>query len=161
MIKNLIDIYQLLKYIKKNEVTDVVFADSYGGMIGLFQLFEIFRIKKKKNIIICNNLTVYNYLQNNKKFFSNKIFYISYEKYYLKNLIFQVYTLFFALMNVKVKNIYTYKLSTDVARIYLSNILANNRTKLLIIDTFHKSYKPVKKKKIIKHFLINKINFFL
>ena len=47
MIKNLIDIYQLLKYIK-NEVTDVVFADSYGGMIGLFQLFEIFRIKKKK-----------------------------------------------------------------------------------------------------------------
>ena len=48
MIKNLIDIYQLLKYIKKNEVTDVVFADSYGGMIGLFQLFEIFRIKKRK-----------------------------------------------------------------------------------------------------------------
>ena len=48
-----------------------------GGMIGLFQLFEIFRIKKRKNII-CNNLTVQNYLQTTKNFLVIK-FFISYE----------------------------------------------------------------------------------
>lgn len=160
MIFNLFKIFHIIKKIKKENIKNLIFTDSYGGMLGLFQLFEMYKLNKKKNLIICNQKKVYEYLLK-QKYFGKNLIYVPHEKYYLKNYLFEIYNLFFSILNVKVKNIYAYKLSTDILRNYLVNIVSDKRTKIRIIDHFYKSYNTNSNKKNLKIFLINLINFFL
>ena len=156
-----VSIIGILNLINKENIDNIYFVDSYGGLKSFFELFD--QNNKTKNfLIICSNFEIYKFLASSS-FFRKKIFYyqINKKSYLLKSFLSYFYLLPLKIISKKVDKIYCYKLIVDNLRYSLINIISTKNTKIIISDQFYKSYKFNKIKfSYGKKIIINIINFF-
>jgi hypothetical protein len=133
-----ISFFKIMNYLLKNDIKDVYFVDSYGGIINFFNLFN--ELNNKKNFVIfCSNIELYKFLSS-LDIFKKKIFYYSYKKSSLINYINVIFYIPFNFFFTKVERIICYKFITDPFRFILINLISSSKTKIFISDQFYKSY---------------------
>ncbi len=153
-----ISFFQIINYIKKKNIKDVYFVDSYGGIKNFFDLFEQFN-EKKKFIILCTNIEVFKFLSS-VDIYKKNVFYYSTKDLLLKNFIFGIIYIPLRIFLRKVDRIFCYKFITDPFRFFLINLISSEKTQIYVSDQFYKFYNFSENKNVKKKILIIIINLF-
>lgn len=163
MINSILAIFKINSILKKKKVNYVFFADSFGGILEFFNLFELnIRNKDEKYLIIANSFGTYNFLKK-IPIFKNNIIYYSTNDLLLRSFLRNFYLIIFKVFFHKVSKVFLYKLVTDPLRFSLINLITNQDSKIIISDQFYKYYKFNNnfKKNNIKFFFVKIINHFV
>ena len=153
-----ISFLKVINYIKKNNIQDVYFVDSYGGIKKFFDLLEQFN-QQRKFIILCSNIEVFKFLSS-LKIYKKNIFYYSTKDLLLKNFIIGIIFIPLRIFFKQVDRIFCYKLITDPFRFFLINLISSEKTKIYVSDQFYKFYNFSENKNFKKNFFIALINLF-
>ena len=152
-------IFEINKLVKHNQIQNIVFVDSFGGMHHLFYILQKLIDSNKKFLIICSNKDSYLYLKKIKKIPKNLIYY-KYRDNLLSSYLKILPLIFLRFLMKKVDNFYSYKLVVDPIRYLIINIFFNKSGNINVFDQFISSYKFENKSFYKKKFL-NFLNLFL
>ncbi len=152
-------IFKVNRIIKKKNIRNFLFVDSFGGIHHLFYILQNSIKIKEETLIICANKEIYSFLKKIKNVPENIIYYK-----YKNNLLISFYKIlpliilkFF--MN-KIENIYAYKIVVDPIRFLIINIFISSESNILVHDQFINFY-IFKKKTFLKTFILDFTNLFL
>ena len=133
-------IFEINKLVKHNQIQNIVFVDSFGGMHHLFYILQKLIDSNKKFLIICSNKDSYLYLKKIKKIPKNLIYY-KYRDNLLSSFLKILPLIFLRFLMKKVDNFYSYKLVVDPIRYLIINIFFNKSGNINVFDQFISSYK--------------------
>lgn len=154
-------LFKLRNHIFKENIKDIFFVDSYGGIKNFFDLYNEFGVSKRAKLILCSNVDVYNFISSIDEFKKITFVYTP-GKMMLKDFVLKSYFLIFRPSFKKVERIFSYKFVTDPFKFFLINLIASKKTKLYIEDQFWHYYNfkvsMYKNEIIYKKIVLNLLN---